>query len=551
MSTPELKIESEVAAELEPDNQPQLAVLRNQELVSEIFSHLGPERGPLYRLAGICKAFREPALDRLWKSMDNLLPLIKVIPGAAIDNGNVLIFQDVPSAKLTNQFKAYARRIQHLHIGIWCAFISAQAYTIMAKQLLLCAPSSEKAESLLPNLLSISIAGNIHEPSFLACFDLLTSNSRLQRVEMDPSASIRPNPNATFGPAMVTQLAQETPTTLTRLVLTDYILASLETAGVYGSLKKLIALSSLTLVCCLPFRLPSLSSLVAVAPRLQFLEIRGNCLAESTPMKPIPTVSLTSMSLATPGTYAHIIANLLLPSLQSLSLSVLENDAGEPIYFEVERLAEALATTAPKLRNLHLVANWDAVSFAQLIPLVQLPNLEQLIMKMHIPGSWIIRNPNRWEDVAETTAQFLQFLTAISSNGAEGKASALRVCCFPHFKTFMVSLDGLRYLSGIKTRLETVHLSIDSSMSERGLDPDLKATVTSHTNATSIRHLQIDDARPNSVPTRMLRSLALYIHKLFPELVTLGTVRMSPVADMQESWALIDQLRRDYQELGV
>lgn len=78
------------------------AVLRNQELLTNIFRHLpwDPHALPknalregrieLRNLALTCKAFKDPALNLLWMYLESLLPLVKVLPNLhTLDNAYV------------------------------------------------------------------------------------------------------------------------------------------------------------------------------------------------------------------------------------------------------------------------------------------------------------------------------------------------------------------------------------------------------------------------------------------------------------------------------
>jgi len=46
----------------------------------------------LLRLALTCKAFIEPALDRLWRSLDCLFPLLKILPAFSQSDGTYVGF---------------------------------------------------------------------------------------------------------------------------------------------------------------------------------------------------------------------------------------------------------------------------------------------------------------------------------------------------------------------------------------------------------------------------------------------------------------------------
>ena len=61
--------------------------LEIQEILSNIFDHrLSPYRrvtADLAALARTCRAFKEPALDLLWRELNDLSPLVLCLPGAS------------------------------------------------------------------------------------------------------------------------------------------------------------------------------------------------------------------------------------------------------------------------------------------------------------------------------------------------------------------------------------------------------------------------------------------------------------------------------------
>ena len=78
---------------------PSLEALGNDHLVDMFFSYLFPEdlsilpraelveaRIHLRNMAITCRAFKDAALNRLWRCLDSLIPLIKLIPGHNIVN---------------------------------------------------------------------------------------------------------------------------------------------------------------------------------------------------------------------------------------------------------------------------------------------------------------------------------------------------------------------------------------------------------------------------------------------------------------------------------
>lgn len=91
----------------------QESVLFSDDLISEIFEYLtidprfvqsgfDPEnykklretRGHLLGVALVCRSFREPALDLLWRSMESIIPLLKLLPrnNLELSNGQYVRF---------------------------------------------------------------------------------------------------------------------------------------------------------------------------------------------------------------------------------------------------------------------------------------------------------------------------------------------------------------------------------------------------------------------------------------------------------------------------
>ncbi|KAF9484254.1 hypothetical protein BDN70DRAFT_825915 [Pholiota conissans] len=68
-------------------------------------------RRTLLRLALTCKAFLEPALDRLWRSLDSLFPLLKILPAFGKSDGTYVLRGTISEADWA-RFDWYARRIR-------------------------------------------------------------------------------------------------------------------------------------------------------------------------------------------------------------------------------------------------------------------------------------------------------------------------------------------------------------------------------------------------------------------------------------------------------
>lgn len=70
----------------------------NPDILDEICEYLHDEQDGLTSKqnllwAGLtCKAFLEPALDRLWSSLDSLFPLLKILPSFVQSDGTYVSF---------------------------------------------------------------------------------------------------------------------------------------------------------------------------------------------------------------------------------------------------------------------------------------------------------------------------------------------------------------------------------------------------------------------------------------------------------------------------
>ncbi|KAF8064856.1 hypothetical protein FPV67DRAFT_158127 [Lyophyllum atratum] len=65
----------------------------------------------LLHLSLTCKAFLDPALDSLWRSMNSILPLLRLLPTLEVIDGIYMLCGKVQDQDL-NRFKSYARRIR-------------------------------------------------------------------------------------------------------------------------------------------------------------------------------------------------------------------------------------------------------------------------------------------------------------------------------------------------------------------------------------------------------------------------------------------------------
>lgn len=75
-------------------------------------------RQTLACIARCCKAWRDPALDRLWYRLDGVMPLVRLLPGfvAGKDGSDAVAFEDVPCshADAFLRFRSYASRVRKI-----------------------------------------------------------------------------------------------------------------------------------------------------------------------------------------------------------------------------------------------------------------------------------------------------------------------------------------------------------------------------------------------------------------------------------------------------
>ncbi|KAI0710294.1 hypothetical protein C8T65DRAFT_777735 [Cerioporus squamosus] len=108
------------------------AILVQQDILDEVFSHLTPEwdegdtddpnwdpsdrkllRSTLAASALVCRVFSEKALDALWRVLDSIVPLLRLLPGTG-SRTNIRIYRDISDAAWS-RYQGYARRVRELN----------------------------------------------------------------------------------------------------------------------------------------------------------------------------------------------------------------------------------------------------------------------------------------------------------------------------------------------------------------------------------------------------------------------------------------------------
>ncbi|KDR85791.1 hypothetical protein GALMADRAFT_218880 [Galerina marginata CBS 339.88] len=110
-------------------NASQEAVLENFDLLENIFSFFEPPsdvssaswalslpgRQALLNAALTCKVFVDPAMDILWRSMDSLTPLVKILPTFVMIGTEYTVNGAILDSHL-RRVDDYARRIRRLRL---------------------------------------------------------------------------------------------------------------------------------------------------------------------------------------------------------------------------------------------------------------------------------------------------------------------------------------------------------------------------------------------------------------------------------------------------
>jgi hypothetical protein len=67
---------------------PALLVDEILQLIFEI--NLDDEKSSLCRAARCCKAWKDPALDRIWRRLPSAVPLLSLLPGCSVEKGTIV-----------------------------------------------------------------------------------------------------------------------------------------------------------------------------------------------------------------------------------------------------------------------------------------------------------------------------------------------------------------------------------------------------------------------------------------------------------------------------
>ncbi|KAJ6609528.1 hypothetical protein B0H10DRAFT_1954535 [Mycena sp. CBHHK59/15] len=186
-----------------------LKCLDNLDILCEIVryghgeaANAQPGDSALPQLALVCRAFCEPALDALWRSMGSLLPLLKLLPSFQEVNG-VYVLLGPLQAEDWVRFDFYAKKVRAMkYTGITDIVIDPFVYVRIARyhpapmlpelrQLNYSSPSQSGPEIMLftaPSLHRLEIASENDEfgPTFtMLLSDAVASMPELEHLALD------------------------------------------------------------------------------------------------------------------------------------------------------------------------------------------------------------------------------------------------------------------------------------------------------------------------------------------------------------------------------
>ena len=93
------------------------AILRDPEATAKLLETILESQGgrrALARLARTCKAFKEPALDMLWKDLNSFIPLITLFPGTALKRA-----RRPDLGLVSTSFSAYMAFLHHVSSSVY------------------------------------------------------------------------------------------------------------------------------------------------------------------------------------------------------------------------------------------------------------------------------------------------------------------------------------------------------------------------------------------------------------------------------------------------
>ncbi|EAU81158.2 hypothetical protein CC1G_10445 [Coprinopsis cinerea okayama7 len=169
-------------------------VLGNQELLDIIFDFLAtwgqPSQEDRHRilLVGLtCRHFFDPAMERLWRVMDDLWPLLNLLPEGFRSSREEARSYSLPL--FSDRFLQYARCVRSVKIGDWTTQFPVYVYRELGEHM--AKDDSPLGTGLLSRLRTVKVESCVE--GAVACFPLLLPG-RIETVHFevnDPNVNIQ------------------------------------------------------------------------------------------------------------------------------------------------------------------------------------------------------------------------------------------------------------------------------------------------------------------------------------------------------------------------
>ncbi|TFK20254.1 hypothetical protein FA15DRAFT_759493 [Coprinopsis marcescibilis] len=520
-----------------PQASSQADVLANQELLATIFQAIwdkqegdavteGACRVTLLHAALTCKAFYEPAMDYLWASMDDLTPLLTLIPSVQpVDQIYYLLSQD-PGM---DRFHAHARRLRSLKLLEWTDSFSAQFFTSLSKEF------RQSKKGTFTKLKSMEIFPR-GDTTCLCVTMLLEAGSPLTqaRVTMDP------DDDNGAGSALQCML---------KLGELANQLERMEVSVVFAEPEFLFSIGR---VLTLPqFKHPRLRTLIAT------FQTRSTHLLVSATLN--SSRALTSLAILIPATVGRQMIPVSLPHIDWSDVS-LELSLGTPRSVGVQ---DRIVEHSENLTSLHIDGSnshrmgtpWGS-SLLNAIACHQLPRLRKLVIGRE--DRTYFDEPSLLTIVQVKSLQELKLTGFLRrTTGAHSKVDTyiqelmqhcspnLRLLCLPLrvLGRLPFTLQCLTHVAESRTNLSKFCVPLDSSIP---IERFPWVEFTPNSSSTTLTELEICDCRKSRMDLVDQQRLATFLHRLFPNLQRIIPVLGCDAVDREtyRSWMFIDDIRR-------
>ncbi|KAL5480629.1 hypothetical protein ACEPAI_1900 [Sanghuangporus weigelae] len=234
------------------------------ELTSLIFDHLN--KPALISCALVCKSWNELALDKLWKELDSLVPLISLLTPLKKSEDDSSMLEFTRPIRAWGIFDRYARRVRSLDLDDELSTLSASIfYEIALKRL---------SPVLLPNLSRLKIMVDGYY------LDMLSYSLLFTEKNIEEFALVLPYPYSNCGPfqELIPDFFEECAIRMPRLrifelysIYSHWPVATIENhvALFLSSLPKLVNFK-----CSVHFTTPCIANALSRLPSLRSIEFK-------------------------------------------------------------------------------------------------------------------------------------------------------------------------------------------------------------------------------------------------------------------------------------